>query len=82
MVTRLGGLSGAPLRERACEVVTTVCQASGGRLPVIGVGGIMKGDDASALISAGASLVQVYTGLVYQGPDLVPALINSTSNQD
>jgi dihydroorotate dehydrogenase len=63
-----GGLSGAPLRSRALEVVTQIAK---GPLPVIGVGGIMNAADAVGMLCAGASLVQVYTGLVYAGPLLV-----------
>lgn len=64
-----GGLSGAPLTRRALEVVRAVTDRT--TLPVIGVGGVMTPDDARALLDAGASLVQVYTGLVYAGPALV-----------
>ena len=66
-----GGLSGAPLRARSLAVVTALARELGGRLPIIGVGGIMSGADAGALIAAGASLVQLYTGLIYRGPALV-----------
>ena len=65
-----GGLSGAPLRERATAVIRRIYQLAGGRLPVIGVGGIFSADDAYAKIRAGASLLQVYTGFVYEGPRL------------
>jgi dihydroorotate dehydrogenase len=64
-----GGLSGAPLAARALEVVTFV--AGHTELPVIGVGGILTADDALRMFDAGASLVQLYTGLIYQGPGLV-----------
>ena len=66
-----GGLSGAPLTARACEVVRGLARELDGALPIIGVGGIMTGADAGALADAGASLVQLYTGLVYRGPALV-----------
>src|SRR5207247_1395872 len=66
-----GGLSGAPLRERSTAVVRTLADALGGALPIIGVGGIESGDDAREKIAAGASLVQLYTGLIYRGPALV-----------
>jgi dihydroorotate dehydrogenase len=69
-----GGLSGAPLAARAREVVAFVHKETGGRLPVIGVGGILRPDDAARLLEAGASLVQVCTGLIYQGPGLVRAI--------
>ncbi|QDO90243.1 quinone-dependent dihydroorotate dehydrogenase [Ornithinimicrobium ciconiae] len=67
-----GGLSGAPLTRRAREVVTRIEATSD--LPVIGVGGVMTADDAQALLDAGASLVQLYTGLIYAGPALVRAV--------
>ena len=66
-----GGLSGAPLTARATSVVRQLAQALAGELPVIGVGGIMAAADARERIAAGASLVQLYTGLVYRGPVLV-----------
>ncbi|MGH3747449.1 MAG: quinone-dependent dihydroorotate dehydrogenase [Micromonosporaceae bacterium] len=66
-----GGLSGAPLRQRAREVVRFISRETGGTLPVIGVGGIGSADDALAMFDAGASLVQLFTGLIYRGPGLV-----------
>ncbi|HBH26825.1 MAG TPA: quinone-dependent dihydroorotate dehydrogenase [Rhodospirillaceae bacterium] len=63
-----GGLSGAPLRERSTQVIRRFYALTGGRLPIIGVGGVESADDAWGKICAGASLVQVYTGLVYRGP--------------
>lgn len=66
-----GGLSGAPLRERATAVIALLAGHLQGQLPIIGVGGIMRGEDAAEKISAGATLVQVYTGLIYRGPALV-----------
>jgi dihydroorotate dehydrogenase len=69
-----GGLSGRPLAQRSAEVVRLVVQQAGDRLPVIGVGGVSGPDDARRLVDAGASLVQVYTGLVYQGPGMVRAV--------
>ena len=66
-----GGLSGAPLRERATAVLRTLAGALDGALPIIGVGGILSGDDAREKITAGATLVQLYTGLIYRGPRLV-----------
>ena len=68
-----GGLSGRPLTERAREVVTFIAKRS--ELPVIGVGGIMTADDALRLFDAGASLVQLYTGLIYAGPALVRRIV-------
>ena len=66
-----GGLSGPPLAPRALEVLRLAYALSGGRLPLIGVGGIDSAEAAHARIRAGASLVQLYTGLVYRGPRLV-----------
>jgi dihydroorotate dehydrogenase len=68
LVAREGGLSGAPLRARATEVVRRVASRAGGDLVVIGVGGVFTADDAWEKLAAGASLVQVYTGFVYGGP--------------
>jgi dihydroorotate dehydrogenase len=66
-----GGLSGAPLREQSNAVIRSLARALDGALPIIGVGGILSGADAREKIDAGATLVQLYTGLVYKGPDLV-----------
>jgi dihydroorotate dehydrogenase len=66
-----GGLSGAPLTAMAREVVRALFRALDGALPIIGVGGIMSAADAAAMSDAGASLVQLYTGLIYRGPALV-----------
>jgi dihydroorotate dehydrogenase len=66
-----GGLSGAPVAERSTHVVRDLARALRGAIPVIGVGGIMSGADARDKIAAGATLVQLYTGLVYRGPGLV-----------
>ncbi|MFO1129492.1 MAG: quinone-dependent dihydroorotate dehydrogenase [Rhodospirillales bacterium] len=69
-----GGLSGKPLFAAATAALADVARLTGGSLPLIGVGGIGSGDDAYAKIRAGASLVQLYTALVYQGPWLVAAI--------
>ena len=66
-----GGLSGAPLTQRATAVIRQLHSALQGALPIIGVGGIMCAADAKEKMDAGASLVQIYTGLIYRGPDLV-----------
>ena len=65
--TEMGGLSGAPLFEKSTRVLAQLSLATGGRLPLIGVGGISTGDEAYAKIRAGASAVQLYTAMVYQG---------------
>ncbi len=66
-----GGLSGRPLHARATQVVRTLASHLQGALPIIAVGGIVRGQDAVDKLAAGASLVQVYTGLIYRGPVLV-----------
>jgi len=72
-----GGLSGAPLTDKATDVIERLVHVLGGEIPVIGVGGIMSGADARAKIDAGATLVQLYTGLIYRGPALVIECIES-----
>ena len=69
--TEAGGLSGAPVRDASNTVIRALKTRLGDRLPIIGVGGILTGADARQKIMAGASLVQLYTGLIYRGPDLV-----------
>ena len=66
-----GGLSGAPLRDRSTAVVRQLADILGGNMPIIAVGGILSGADAADKIAAGASLVQLYTGFIYRGPELV-----------
>ena len=70
-----GGLSGRPLRQRSTEIIRHLHRQTGGRLPIIGVGGIFTAADAWEKITAGASLVQVYTGLVYEGPAITRAIV-------
>jgi dihydroorotate dehydrogenase len=70
-----GGLSGAPLRARSTEVIRHIYRQTRGKLPIIGVGGVFTAEDAWEKITAGASLLQVYTGLVYKGPALAKALV-------
>jgi len=72
-----GGLSGRPLTERATVVIDILARHLKGALPIIGVGGIMKGEDAAEKIQAGASLVQVYTGFIYSGPDIVAECVEA-----
>ncbi|RAV30610.1 quinone-dependent dihydroorotate dehydrogenase [Sinomicrobium soli] len=66
-----GGLSGKPLKERSTEVIRFLNRESGGSFPIIGVGGVHSPEDALEKLEAGASLVQVYTGFIYEGPSLV-----------
>jgi len=74
-----GGLSGAPLTAQAQSVTAQLAAALAGAVPVIGVGGIMSGADAVARIVAGASLIQIYTGLIYAGPGLVSDCVDAIS---
>lgn len=69
--TESGGLSGTPVRDKSSQVIRHLSNQLAGELPIIGVGGIMGGADAIEKIEAGASLVQVYSGLIYRGPSLV-----------
>ncbi|MEQ1674750.1 MAG: quinone-dependent dihydroorotate dehydrogenase [Candidatus Nitrotoga sp.] len=71
LYTEAGGLSGAPLREKSTAVIRQLATALQGAIPIIGVGGIMSGEDAVEKIDAGASLVQLYSGLVYRGTELI-----------
>lgn len=66
-----GGLSGAPLTGKSTAMVADMHRRTGGSVPIIGVGGIMNGEDARAKVAAGAKAVQIYSGMVYRGPDLV-----------
>jgi dihydroorotate dehydrogenase len=66
-----GGLSGAPLRQRSTEMIASLYRLTQGKLAIIGVGGIFNAEDAWEKISAGASLVQLYTGFIYEGPSVV-----------
>lgn len=71
-----GGLSGLPLKARSTEVIRHLFRQSGGKLAIIGVGGIFTAADAWEKITAGASLVQIYTGLVYEGPGIVRSIVS------
>jgi dihydroorotate dehydrogenase len=66
-----GGLSGAPLKERATEIVRYIHARTGGSIPIIASGGVFSGEDAKEKIESGASLVQVWTGFIYEGPSIV-----------
>ena len=70
-----GGLSGAPVHKKNLELVRYIHQISGGKLPIIGVGGIMSGEQAQAMIDAGASLVEIYSGFIYEGPALIKNIL-------
>jgi dihydroorotate dehydrogenase len=70
-----GGISGAPVRQRSTEIIRFIWQKTQGKLPIIGVGGIFTPDDAWEKITAGASLLQIYTGWVYEGPWMVRRIL-------
>ena len=70
-----GGMSGAPIRKKNLELVKYIHAKSEAKLPIIGVGGIMSGEDAKAMLDAGASLVEIYSGFIYEGPGLVKQII-------
>ncbi|MEM7512081.1 MAG: quinone-dependent dihydroorotate dehydrogenase [Bacteroidota bacterium] len=77
-----GGLSGKPLTMRSREVINYIHQRTEGKLAIIGVGGIMDKEDARSHMEAGASLIQVYTGFVYEGPSFVKKLVKGLSAPD
>jgi dihydroorotate dehydrogenase len=70
-----GGLSGVPLRRHSTEIIRAIARITGGRLAIVGAGGIFCAEDAREKLDAGASLIQVYTGLVYRGPGLVREIL-------
>jgi dihydroorotate dehydrogenase len=72
-----GGLSGAPVRDKSTQVIRQLSQRLQASIPIIGVGGIMGGQDAADKMAAGASLVQIYSGLIYRGPALVSEICQS-----
>ncbi len=74
--TETGGLSGKPLRQRSTEIIRHIHTRTKGSLPIIGVGGIFTAADAWEKINAGASLVQVYTGLVFEGPGIAQSIVS------
>jgi dihydroorotate dehydrogenase len=76
-----GGLSGLPLRSRSTEIIRHIYRQTSGRLPIIGVGGIFNADHAWEKIRAGASLVQCYTGLVYEGPSLARNIVHGLTRK-
>jgi len=76
-----GGLSGAALTERSTAIISRIHAHTGGKIPIIGVGGIMGPDDARAKLDAGATLVQVYTGLIYEGPGLVKRILQGLAEE-
>jgi dihydroorotate dehydrogenase len=76
-----GGLSGSPVFDRSTSVVQQFRQALPSGLPIIAVGGIMSGDDAVEKLDAGADLVQIYSGLIYRGPDLIREILTTLNKR-
>jgi dihydroorotate dehydrogenase len=74
--TEQGGLSGQPVKDKSTQVIKILSEALDNKVPIIGVGGIASSEDANEKLQAGASLVQVYTGFIYQGPPLVKNIVN------
>lgn len=72
-----GGLSGSPVKVMSTRVISKLYSLLGEQIPIIGVGGILSADDAKEKVAAGASLIQLYTGLIYEGPDLVNQCIST-----
>lgn len=79
LATEAGGLSGGPLFEKSTAVIRSLAGALDGELPIIAAGGITSGERARAKLEAGAALVQIYSGLIYRGPQLVAECIEATS---
>ena len=75
-----GGLSGAPVRDLSTRVIRALHQALRGEIPIIGVGGILSGTDAREKMAAGASLIQLYSGLIYRGPALISECANACAS--
>ena len=76
-----GGMSGAPVYKKNLELVRYIHEKSNGMLPIIGVGGIMSPEDAQAMLDAGASLVELYSGFIYEGPALIKNILKHIENQ-
>ncbi len=76
-----GGMSGAPLFNKSLEIVRYIHKKAEGKLPIIGVGGIMSPEDAEKMLDAGASLVEIYSGFIYEGPGLVKNIIKHLENK-
>ena len=73
----MGGLSGEPVKEKSTQVIALLAKALANKLPIIGVGGISTGEDAKEKVAAGAKLVQVYTGFIYQGPAIIKDIVKA-----
>ena len=75
----LGGLSGAPVKDKSTSIIKYLYQNTSGIIPIVGSGGIFTAADADEKLNAGASLVQVWTGFIYQGPGIVKAILRNKS---
>jgi len=75
-----GGLSGKPLINRSTEIINYIAKKSNGQLAIMGVGGIHTPDDANRMLDAGADLIQLYTGLIYEGPFVVKNILKKISS--
>ena len=72
-----GGMSGAPLYKKNLEMVRYIHEKTGGKLPIIGVGGIMTPQQALEMLDAGASLIEIYSGFIYEGPGFVEKILKA-----
>ena len=79
--TQQGGCSGSPLRQQSTEMIAHIYSYTNGKLPIVGVGGIMNADDAWEKIIAGASLLQAYSGFVFEGPGLTKSIVHGLHNK-
>ncbi len=77
LASQAGGLSGAPVKAQSTHVVSRLSAELGGKIPIIAAGGILTAQDAQEKLAAGASLVQIYSGLIYRGPELIADIVNS-----
>jgi dihydroorotate dehydrogenase len=75
-----GGMSGAPIYQKNLALVKYVHEKSGGKLPIVGVGGIMSPEQAQEMLDAGASLIEIYSGFIYEGPSLIKRIIKHLDN--
>ena len=73
-------MSGAPIHKKNVELVKYVHEKSSGKLPIIGVGGIMSPEDAKEMLDAGASLIEIYSGFIFEGPGLIKRIIKYLEN--
>jgi dihydroorotate dehydrogenase len=75
-----GGLSGSPVRQKSTDMIAAIHAKTGGAVPIIGVGGIFNAGNAKEKMTAGASLVQVWTGFIYEGPAIAANIVNGLKN--